>query len=267
LLQDVIASVAGKFLKEPMFLSYVAVASTVDALEAFYEFANRRGKIDEALFVLHDGWADLILDNQLVISGGFTTDSGEGSKGYATVINSLWDFECCSIRQVRCDETLHKRLRTASLKHKDLQTLSGPLAQTDGSWRRLLRTTRLHPWSPAHRINRFRLHPYLQRIVLGRDDLREEIFKAYRHLEQLSRERTGNPRSNLADWFKAQKGQSDDHTFSEGVLHALQAIRNKRGHDLETKEPGALELLLLDHAFKLHEKTKPGMSHKQDQQN
>lgn len=253
MIRDVLTMIAGRSSEYPLSLSYAIVHTTVDGLEAFYNYANKKKLINEALFIVYDGRADVIIDGEFVIVGGFTTDSGEGSKGYASVINSLWDLGCHSIREVRCGSALHRRLRTASLTHEDLDYLSGPLVERHGDSRDLLGTGWLHPWKPAHSISHFRLHESLLEVVIGNEDLSDVIFKAYRYLEHISRQKTNNSKANLAAWHNTKKGQSGGATVSEHILNALVALRNERAHSPASSPPNALELLLLDYAFKLHD--------------
>ena len=251
-MKDMIAKITSRPPEMLPSLSYTIVCSTTDALDALYDYANRNAIVRDALIVVYDGWVDVILDNRLVIAGGFTNDSGEGSKGYTSLVNILWDLDC-SIREVRCGIDVHKRLRTASLRYSDLEYLSGPQAETIGAWRDLLASGRLHTWKPEHTINRFRLHKHLREMVVGREDLSDLIFKAYRHLEHASRAKVVGHSGNLASWHTAAKGDPSDVVFSDHVLRALVAIRNHRAHNPASSPPGALELLLLDHAFRMHD--------------
>ena len=150
-------------------LSYTIVRSTVDGLDTLYAYANKHKVIKQALIIVCGGWVDVILDNDFVIVGAFSNDSGEGSKGYASLVNTLFDLDC-EIREVRCSSALYSRLRAASLTSDDLEYMSGPSVEVSDDWRRLIGTTRLHTWKPSHLLNHFRLHPDLKDIVVGHED-------------------------------------------------------------------------------------------------
>jgi len=252
MIKGIVSAIRGSSADLPTQLSYAITRSTIEGLEAFYSYISKHGVVSEALIIICNGWVDAILNNQFVIVGAFTNDSGEGSKGYASVVNALWDIECSSIREVRCNLAMHSRLRSASLTYEDIEYMSGPVVEISHDWQRLLGTTRLHTWKPAHTINQFTLHDALREIVAGHDDLRDVIFTAYRLLEHTSRQKTGRPKDNLAAWQIGDK-KPTDWAKSDYILKAVGAFRNERGHEPQSYAPSALELLLLDYAFKLHD--------------
>ena len=252
MIKGIVTAIKGVSTDFPAGLSYAITKSTQEGLEAFYGYINKHGAVGNALILVCDGWVDIILDDDFAIVGAFTNSSGEGSKGYASVVNTLWNLKGTSIREVRCDPTLRGRLRSALLTESDLEYLSGPLVDHSETWKDLVGTNRLHLWKPAHRINQFRLHSALQEIISGHEDLSEIIFAAYRRLEHLSRQKTNRPKDSLTAWYVGDKKLSE-FTKTDHLLKAVGAFRNERGHEPDAFPPDPLELLLLDFAFRLHD--------------
>ena len=150
MMKNILAAMSGSGSEDLPSLSYTIVRSTVDGLETLYGYANRYKLIKHALIIVCGGWVDVILDNDFAIVGAFSNDSGEGSKGYASLVNTLFNLDC-EVREVRCSSALYSRLRAASLTTDDMEYMSGPSVEISNDWRDLIGTTRLHPWKPRRR--------------------------------------------------------------------------------------------------------------------